>query len=83
MPYTLEGKIAVDGSLRDLAGQYIACDWADVQLEVDGGDVPWCGMFGTIPVELDAQRTMKRAGMGALCMALVRLHGPANKNADN
>ena len=45
--------------------------------------IPWCGMYVTILVWIDVHRTIKRAEMWALYMALVRLSGPACIYTDN
>ena len=76
-------KIAVDGSSRDVAGKKAACGWAVVQLDIDGSDIPWYGMYGTILVCVDMQRTIDKAVMWAFYMALVRSSGLACIYIDN
>ena len=56
---------------------YDACGWEVVQLEADGGDIPWYGMYGTILVKIHVLRTMTRTEIWAFGMAPVRLSGTA------
>ena len=53
----LSGSIAIDGSLRGVAGKYAACDWAVVQMDHDGGLKPWYGVGGNMPLSFEVQRT--------------------------
>ena len=51
------------GSLG-VAGRYATCGRAVVQLDVYGGDIPWCGMFGgNFPVKIDVHDIIKRSEM--------------------
>ena len=59
-PYKDQGTIFVDGSSRGFAGKYDASGWEVVQLEADGGDIPWYGMCGTILVYINVLRPMTR-----------------------
>ena len=75
MPCRHQCMIAVDGSLRSVAGKYAACGWAVVQFDVVGSHTPWHGMYGTIPVYIEVQRTIKRSNIWASYMAVVRQSG--------
>ena len=37
-----------------------ACGWALLQLDVDGCDIPWYFMYGTILANIDAERVLER-----------------------
>ena len=74
--YKYQGRIAVVGSFRGVAGNFAACGWAVVQLEADGGDIPWSGMYGIIRVCVDVQRTMKRTETWTFCLAPVCVSYP-------
>ena len=52
-PLTNSNHMAVDGSVRGVAGKIAACE-----PDVDGGNEPWFAMNGTMAVELQAQRTI-------------------------
>ena len=54
-----------------------------VQLDADGGDIPWSGMYGTIRVCVDMQRTMKRTEKWTFCLAPVRVSDPVCIYTDN
>ena len=60
MPYRYQGKIAVFGPSRGVAGEYADCGWAMVQLDADGVDTPLCVMCGTVLVHVDVLRTFRR-----------------------
>ena len=62
--------MAVEGSSIEAAGTHAGCRWAVVQLDLDGGSQPWFTMYGKVLVELNVRRTVKRAEMWALCVAL-------------
>ena len=74
--------MAIDGSLRGVVGIFAACGWAVMQVDLGGGIEPWYGMCGIMPVELEVQRTLKRAEMWALLMALRRHEGLAEISTD-
>ena len=52
---------SIHGSSRGIVGKYAACGWAMVQLDEDGGLVPWKGVDGALPVPFQTQRTGKTA----------------------
>ena len=56
--------------------KYAACGWAVVQMDLDGRLTPPCGVGGVMPVVSEVQRTIKRAEIWALYMALCMLGGP-------
>ena len=58
MPHRYQGKTVVDDSLSGVAGKDDACGWAVVQLDVDRVGTSRCGIYGTILVCIDVQRTM-------------------------
>ena len=82
-PRSFHGRIAIDVSLRETAGKYAACGWVVVQMNLDGDEEPWYGVACNMPIELEVQRTIKRADICALYMALCRLNGPAGIYSDN
>ena len=66
------------GSLRGTAGIYVACAWAVVQIDLDGGDETWYEVGGATPTELEVQSTIKRAEIWGLYMASCNLVGPTH-----
>ena len=43
--FWFRGNIAVDYSPRDVAGEYAACEWAGMQLDLDDSDEPWYAIY--------------------------------------
>ena len=41
-----------------------------VQMDHDGGVIRWYGVGGNVPLELEVQRTLKRANISVFFMAL-------------
>ena len=54
------------GSLRGSSGKYAACGWAVANMDLDGGEEPWYGGAGNMPIDVDVQRTIERAEIWAL-----------------
>ena len=75
-PQKPQEKSAIDGCLRGITNQSAVCGWAVVQMDLDGGMTPRCGVGGILPISLEVQRTIKRAENWALYMALRKLCGP-------
>ena len=48
-------------SSANVLNKYAACGWAVVQMELDGGMTPWCGVGGIMSVSSEVQRAIKRA----------------------
>ena len=44
MPYRYQGRIAENGSSRGVEGTFAGRGWAVVQLDIDGGNIPWHGL---------------------------------------
>ena len=57
--------------------------WAVVQLDYDEAEEPWYAIYGTMMVELEVQRTINRAELWAVTMALSCLIGPSSSHTDN
>ena len=61
--------VATDGSQLGVPGKWRACGWSVVQLDLDEEMGPMHGMYGTLDVELEVQRNIKRAELTAfLCL---------------
>ena len=70
-----KGHVATDGSVLGKAGTWRACGWAVVQLDYDEGLVPLHGIYGSVEVEFEVQRTIKRAKLTASLCLLKRVIG--------
>ena len=57
--------------------------WSVVQLDHDGDLGPMREYFGPIEAGIQVQRTINRADMTALCVALTRLCAPAAIHTDH
>ena len=53
--------VATGGSLLGVAGTWAACGWSVVHLDHDEELGPMYEMYRTLEVELEVQRTIKRA----------------------
>ena len=74
--------VATDGSLLVVAGKWSACGWSVVQLDHDEEMAPIHGMYGTLDVELDVQRTIKRAELTAFLCLDRKVIGPTMVHVD-
>ena len=66
----VELKSIVCTCAKDGTASGVACGWAVVQVNLDGGEEPRCGVGGIMPFELETQRTIKKGEIRALYMAL-------------
>ena len=69
-----KGHVATDGSLLGTAGKWRACGWSVVQLDYDEELGPLQGMYGSM--ELEVQRTVKRAELTDFLCLLKKVIGP-------
>ena len=53
--------------------RHAARGWATVQM--DQREEPWCAACGTMPIQFEVQRAMKRADMWGLCVTWGTLDG--------
>ena len=60
-----KGHVATDGSLLGKTGKWRACGCAVVQLDYDEEMEPLHGMYGSVDMEFEVQRTIKRAELTA------------------
>ena len=77
------GHVATDGSQLGKDGKWGACGWAVVQLDYDEEMGPLHGMYGSMEVEFEVQRTIKRAELKIFSCLLNRAIGPIKVNVDN
>ena len=73
--------IAIDGSLNRVSGLDAAYGWASVKLDFDQEQESWYAIYCRMLAEVDAQRTIKRAGFRASAMSCLR--GPAIIHTEN
>ena len=52
-----KGNTCIDG--ESLKGLCTDCGWAAVQLDYDESEEPWFAVYGTMPILLEVQRTMR------------------------
>ena len=72
-----------DGWFSEGPGRDAACGWAVVQLDDPQEEELWHAMSGTIQDDIEVQRTIKRAVLWALMMALRGPSGAAATHTDN
>ena len=71
LPRTCRGRIAVDGSLREILIKFTACGWPVVQMDSDGWDNAMVRSGWNHVSFLQVQRTIKRAEICVLYMVLI------------
>ena len=76
-----KGHVATDGSLLLTAGKWEACGWSVVQLDYDEELGPLHGMYCSM--ELEVQRTIKRAELTAFLCLLNKVFGRIKVHVDN
>ena len=74
--------VTADGSLLGVPCRWSACGWSVVQLDHEEME-PMCGMCGTLDVELEVQRTIKRVELTAFLCFLMKANYPTLAHVDN
>ena len=69
--------VAADGSLLGVTRKWSACGWFVVRLGHDEEMGPMHGMYGTLDVELEVQRTIKSAELTAFLCLFRKAIGPS------
>ena len=77
-----KGHVATDGSLLGAAGKWRACGWSVVQLDYDEELGPSHGLYGSMEVDFEVQRTIKRAELTAFLCLLKKVIAPIKVHVD-
>ena len=78
-----KGHVATVSYLLGTAGMSGACGWSVVQLDSDEELGPLHGMYGSMEVELEVQRIIKRAELTAFLCLLKKVIGAITVHVDS